>query len=170
MKKKDEKSPFEKLMNSILTSSGVKKVEDIHPEDFKIIMDAIVTLFFEHDHQPGKKLGLEGMTDYKGVKIEFSSDVKYPSIKRDRVENYKIIVLPEDGLREDSKIMVAKEALKEFDCLETIEKYELCLRIFNSFSEKELSTLARDYDPYKRDIKKLEERLLERAKRREELK
>lgn len=170
MKKKEDKSPFEKLMNSLVSSNGVRKVEDIHPQDFKIIMDAIVTLFFEHDHQPGKKLGLEGMTDYKGVKIEFSKDVKYPSIKRDRSDHYKIIVLPEDGLKEEAKIIAAKEALKEFDCLETIEKYELCLRIFNSFSEKELSTLAREFDPYKRDIKKLEERLLERARRREDLK
>jgi hypothetical protein len=170
MKKKEDKSPFEKLMNTLITSSGVKKVEDIHPQDFKIIMDAIVSLFFEHDQQPGKKLGLEGMTDYKGVKIEFSPDVKYPCIRRDRLENYKIIVLPEDGLREDSKVVAAKEALKEFDCLETIEKYELCLRIFNSFSEQELSTLAREYDPYKRDSKQLEERLLERAKKREESK
>ena len=170
MKKKDEKSPFEKLMSTLITSSDVKKVKDIHPQDFKIIMDAIVSLFFEHDHQPGKKLGLEGMTDYKGVKIEFSPDVKYPSIRRDRLDNYKIIVLPEEGQREDSKFVAAKEALKEFDCLETIEKYELCLRIFNSFSEKELSTLAREYDPYKRDTKLIEERLLERAKRREESK
>jgi len=168
MKKKIDKSPFEKMMSNMLTNGGMKKVEDIHPEDFKIIMDAIVTLFFEHDHQPGKKLGLEGMTDYKGVKIEFSPDVKYPSIRRDRLDHYKIVVLPDDGLREDSKIVAAKEALKEFDCLETIEKYELCLRIFNSFSEKELSTLARDYDPYKRDNKQLQERLIERAKRREE--
>lgn len=170
MKKKEEKSPFEKMMNSLITNGGVKKVVDIHPQDFKIIMDAIVSLFFEHDQTPGKKLGLEGMTDYKGVKIEFSPDVDYPSIRRDRLENYKIIVLPEDGLREDSKIFAAKEALKEFDCLETIEKYELCLRIFNSFSEKELSTLAREYDPYKRDSKQLEERLLDRAKRREDSK
>lgn len=170
MKKKEEKSPFEKMMNTLLATSGVKKVEDIHPEDFKIIMDAIVTLFFEHDHLPGKKLGLEGMTDYKGVKIEFSPDAKYPFVKRDRLENYKIIVLPEEGQHENSKILAAKEALKEFDCLETIEKYELCLRIFNSFSERELSILAKEYDPYKRDSKQLEERLLERAKRREELK
>ncbi len=160
-------SPFEKLMTGILTSGGLRKVEDIHPEDFKIIMDAIFTLFFSHSTSGEQKLGLEGMTDYQGIKIEFSKDLKYPSIKKDHNEKYKIIVLPENNESEDSKLLIAKEALKEFDCLETIEKYELCLRIFNSFGEKELSILAKEYDPYKRNTQKLEERLKQRASNRE---
>jgi hypothetical protein len=155
----EEKSPFEKLINGIFSHGGIRKVEDVHPEDFKIIMDAICTLFFSHNAAGDKKLGLEGLTDYSGVKIEFSPDTHYPSIRRDRIQNFKVVVLPENNQSEEAKIIIAKEALKEFDCLETIEKYELCLRIFNSFSEKELLILARDYDPYNRDISKLQERL-----------
>jgi len=159
----EEKSPFEKLINGIFSHGGIRKVEDVHPEDFKIIMDAICTLFFSHNAAGDKKLGLEGLTDYSGVKIEFSPDTHYPSIRRDRIQNFKVVVLPENNQSEEAKIIVAKEALKEFDCLETIEKYELCLRIFNSFSEKELLVLARDYDPYNRDISKLQERLTRKS-------
>ena len=155
----EEKSPFEKLINGIFSHGGIRKVEDVHPEDFKIIMDAICTLFFSHNAAGDKKLGLEGLTDYSGIKVEFSPDTHYPSIRRDRIQNFKVVVLPENNHSEEAKIIIAKEALKEFDCLETIEKYELCLRIFNSFSEKELLILARDYDPYNRDISKLQERL-----------
>ena len=155
----EEKSPFEKLINGIFSSSGIRKIEDVHPEDFKIIMDAICTLFFSHNTTGDKKLGLEGLTDYSGIKVEFSPEINYPSIRKDRLQNFKVVVLPDSNQSEEDKIIIAKEALKEFDCLETIEKYELCLRIFNSFSEKELLILARDYDPYKRDISKLQERL-----------
>jgi hypothetical protein len=164
----EDKSPFEKLISGIFTTNGVRKIEDIHPEDFKIIMDAICTLFFSHSGSGEKKLGLEGLTDYSGIRVEFSPDINYPSIRRDRVKNFKIVVLPETNQTEEAKIIIAKEALKEFDCLETIEKYELCLRIFNSFSEKELFILARDYDPYKRDVTKLQERLKNRASTQKE--
>lgn len=168
MSASDAKSPFEKMMSGMLTGDGrLQKIEDIHPDDFRILMDAIVTLFFNQNTKKGRKVGLEGLTDYEGVRIEFSRSIQYPCSRKDRIDNYKVIVLPETDSSEELKQIRAREALKEFDCLETVEKYELCLRIFHSLSEKDLIILAKLHDPLKRDISKLEERLSLRASKSE---
>jgi hypothetical protein len=166
-KDRSEATPFERMVEGILQGDlGPRKVEDIHPEDFQIILDAIAHLFFHQKSKKGCKLGVEGFADYDGTKVEFSKEIQYPAIRKDRKNNYKIIVLPDHGDAEDVKQLRVRDAIKDFDCLEAVEKYELCLRIFHTFSEPELITLAREYDPLKRDISALEKRLRERAKRR----
>lgn len=164
----EEESPFERMLGRML-SGDVRspKIEDIHPEDFRLLMDAIVTLFFNQNTKKGRKVGLEGLTDYEGVRTEFSSDIQYPFTRKDRIDNFKVIVLPENDSSEELKQLRVRETLKEFDCLETVEKYELCLRILHTFSEKELIELAKQHDPFKRDTSKLEERLNHRALKRE---
>ena len=161
-------TPFERMVEGILHGEvGHHKVEDVHPEDFKIIADAIAHLFFnQHSNEKGTKLGVEGFVDYAGTKIEFSNDVRYPATRKDPTGNYKIIVLPDSGQSEDMKQILAREALKDFDSLEAVGKYDLCLRIFHTFSEPELILLAKEYDPLKRDTSLLEKRLRERAQRR----
>lgn len=162
-------TPFERMVEGLLRGElGPRKVEDIHPEDFQIILDAIANLFFNQKSKKGSKLGIEGFADYDGTKIEFSKDVQYPAIRKDRKNNYKVIVLPDHGDAEDIKQLRVRDAIKDFDCLEAVEKYELCLRIFHTFSEPELVTLAKEYDPLKRDTSLLERRLRERAKKRTE--
>lgn len=159
-------TPFAKLLETTLRGEiGHRKVEDIHPLDFEIIIDAIAWRFFNRFSTKEKKLGIESFADYDGIKIEFSKDTQYAAIKKDRSGNFKIIVLPDNSDPEEIKQHRAKEALKEFDCLETVEKYELCLRIFHTFNEPELIQIAH-HDPLKRDTTDLEKRLIERAKRR----
>lgn len=166
-----EESPFERMLKGFLKGDGrFQKIEDIHPEDFRIIMDAIVSLFFNQNSKKGRKVGLEGLTDYEGTKIEFSKFMKYTSTKKDRTDGYKVIVLPDKDYSEDIKQLLAKEAIKEFDCLETVEIYELCLRVFHTFSEEELILLASKHDPLKRDVTNLKERLRIRAEKREAVK
>lgn len=167
----NKSSPFERLLTNILEDGrSQRKVENFHPEDFRVIMDAIVTLFFNQSGKKGKKVGLEGLADYEGTKIEFSQTVQYPTTRKDRVDGYKVIVLPDANLSEEDKLLLAKEAIKEFDCLESVEIYELCLRIFHSFSEEELIVLASKFDPLKRDTADLIERLRVRAQNREGIK
>jgi len=166
-KNQDQQTPLERMVEGFLKGEiGPRKVEGIHPEDFQIIIDSIAHLFFFQKSKNGGKLGIEGLADYDGMRVEFSDVHAYPAIKKDRKSNYKIIVLPDIKDSEEAKQLRAREAIKEFDCLEVVEKYELCLRIFHTFSESELITLAREYDPLKRDTSALELRLNERAKKR----
>ena len=163
----EQQTPLERMLEGFLKGEvGPRKVEDIHPEDFQIIIDSIAHLFFFQKSKKGGKLGIEGFADYDGLRVEFSDSLDYPAIKKDRKTNYKIIVLPDTKDSEEAKQIRAREAIKEFDCLEVVEKYELCLRIFHSFSESELIILAKEYDPLKRDTSALELRLRERAKKR----
>jgi len=171
MEDNQDKSPFERMMGTMLSGNvQLPKLEDIHPEDFRIILDATISLFFTQSSKKGRKLGFESLTDYEGTKIEFSKTIKYPITKKDRKNHYKIVVLPDFDQPEEVKYIQAKEALKEFDCLETVEKYELCLRIIHTFSEEELIRLAKEFDPLKRETTKLEKRLNQRAAKRDKSK
>jgi len=162
-------TPFERMIEEFLHGEGgSRKVEDIHPQDFQIILDAIAHLFFNQKSKKGGKLGIEGFADYDGTKVEFSSEIQFAAIRKDRNDNFKIIVLPDNGDSDETKRFRVREAIKEFNCLEAVEKYELCLRIFHTFSEPELIVLAKEYDPLKRNIAPLEKRLHERARRRAE--
>lgn len=150
-------TPFENFIHSLMSSKSMK-VKDIHPEDFLIIMDSILALIFKSD----------GLTKLKSTRIEFSSRIKYPYSSKNYDENLRTIYLPDNNEPEEIKQLMATEALKSFDCLDVIEKYELCLRIFHSFSEPELTMLAKEFDPYKRDTSKLEERLSKRMMNQKE--
>ena len=104
-KNQDQQTPLERMVEGFLKGEiGPRKVEDIHPEDFQIIIDSIAHLFFfNQKSKKGSKLGIEGFADYDGMRVEFSDDVAYPAIRKDRKANYKIIVLPDIKDSEEAK-------------------------------------------------------------------
>ena len=161
-----EQTPFERMVDQILHGKGKRTVDDISPEDFLIVLDAIANLFFNQKSGAGDTAGIEGFAEDNGLQIEFSRDLKYPATRKAPKGFSKIIVLPDNGDSEETKELRARQALKEFDCLGAIRKYELCVRIFHTFAEAELIELARKYDPLHRDTTQLAQRLTERAERR----
>ena len=142
--------------------SGNPRVQNLHPDDFHVLIDSIVSCFFLNGESP--EPGLAALVDYDGLKIELSGDIEFTAIRKDREANYKIVMLPNRTENEDSKELRVSDAIREYDCLEAIAKYQLALQILLTFEDPELVTLAKEHDPKKRDLKLLERRLEERSK------
>tara|TARA_Y100000590_G_scaffold430890_1_gene545065 strand:- start:11071 stop:11586 length:516 start_codon:yes stop_codon:yes gene_type:complete len=144
-----KKSPFEHMMENFL-SGNLTSTNDIPVEHFGVLLDCFVHYFYGKGDK--NKSSLETLTDFDGLKTEFDRHTLYPYVKKDRSEtNFKIIVLPEKSDSEEDKQSLVFRAIKEFDCLENLQIYQLILKIIQHYDEKQLIEFIKKYDPISRD-------------------
>ena len=162
------KSPFERVMEEFLTGN-FSKPNGFPVEHFSVLFDCFVHFFYGKEGE--NKSGIKTLTDFDGLKTEFDQNTFYPYIKKDRNgSNYKIVVLPDNNENEERKEALVYQAIKEFDCLENLQIYNLLLKMIQHYDEKMLVDFIKEHDPISdRDktetIKYLNERAMLREKR-----
>lgn len=143
--KENNKSPFEMIMESFLTG-GFSQQNDFPVEHFSVLFDCFVHYFYGKEGD--NKSGIETLTDFDGLKTEFDVDANYPYLKKDRSgKNFKIVVLPDKKESEERKEILVQQAIKEFDCLENLQVYNLLLKMIQHYDEKLLIDFIQKHDP-----------------------
>jgi len=106
---------------------------EIPVEFFAILFDRFYNYFYEHGESLNSESAFQRMTEISGIKVEFEHNLEFPYSKKDKSgEKYRIIVLPDVGSKTE-KHQKAREAIKEFDCLEVLGTYQLLLTMLNSY-------------------------------------
>jgi len=122
---------------------------EIPVEFFAILFDRFYNYFYEHGESLNRDSAFQRMTEISGIKVEFEYNLEFPYSRKDKSgEKYRIIVLPDVGNKTE-KHQKAREAIKEFDCLEVLGTYQLLLSMLNSYLyyPKNLIDFINECDP-----------------------
>ena len=149
-KSREDSTAFAKMLKSVLNTAKIEiPRNEIPVEYFAVLFDSIYNFFYEKNGNPDGETAFQRITNVSGIKIQFDK-TDFPYSKKDKSgENYRIIVLPDNGDSIEKKNARVFDAIKEFDCLEAIGIYQLTLTMLNSYlyHPKNLIDFVQKHDP-----------------------